>query len=137
VTGVGFSLDGTNFVDFNSSFGLDPTTGNFVATANDFRYLVVLGPNGNVGRNTFHNPGRQDWAMSIQREFKLPFRSLESQAMLVRMEVFNPFNHANLGGGEGTGVPSVSGNITSPNFLNTDITSVGGRSVRFYFRYSF
>jgi len=62
---------------------------------------------------------------------------LESQAFLVRMEAFNPFNHANQGGGEGSGVPSVSGNITSPNFLNSSITSVGGRSVKFYLRYSF
>ena len=128
-TGVGFSTDGTSFVDFNSSFGFDPVTGNFTATANDFRYLVVLGKNGNVGRNTFYNPGRQDWAMSVQREFKI----LERQAFLLRLEAFNPFNHPNLGGGE-DGVPSVSGNLASSTFLNTSITSVGGRSVRFYLR---
>ena len=131
-TGVGFSFDGVNFVDFNSSFGLDPVTGNFVAKASDFHYLAILGKNGNVGRNTFYNPGRQDWAMSIQREFKIH----ESQAFLLRMEAFNPFNHPNLGGGE-DGVPSVSGDILSGNFLDKSITSVGGRSVKFYLRYSF
>jgi hypothetical protein len=130
-TGVGFSFDGTSFVDFNSSFGLD-ATGNFSATANDFHYLVVLGKNGNVGRNTLYNPGRQDWAMSVQREFKIR----ERQAFLVRLEAFNPFNHPNLGGGE-DGVPSVNGNILSSAFLNTSITSVGGRSIRFFARYSF
>jgi hypothetical protein len=126
-TGVGFSVDGVNFVDFNSSFG-----GNFAAKASDFHYLAIVGRNGNVGRNTFYNPGRQDWAMSIQREFKIH----ESQAFLLRMEAFNPFNHPNLGGGE-DGVPSVSGDIVSGNFLNKSITSVGGRSVKFYLRYSF
>jgi hypothetical protein len=131
-TGVGFSLDGVNFVDFNSSFGLDPVTGNFVAKASDFHYLAILGKNGTVGRNTFYNPGREDWAMSIQREFKIH----ESQAFLVRMEAFNPFNHPNLGGGEDS-VPSVSGDILSPDFLNKGVTSVGGRSVKFYLRYSF
>jgi outer membrane receptor protein involved in Fe transport len=140
-TGVGISQDGVHFADFNSSFGVNPgpgpSTGDFIATAQDFRYLLVLGQNGNVGRNTFNNPGSQIWAMSIQREFKLPFKRLESQAFLVRMEAFNPFNHANQGGGEGSGVPSVSGNINSPNFLNSAITSVGGRSVKFYLRYSF
>ena len=135
-TGVGFSTDGVNFVDFNSSFGLDGA-GNPSAPASDFRYLVVLGQNGNVGRNTFTNPGIQDWAMSVQREFKLPFHHLESQSILVRMEAFNPFNHPNLGGGEGSGVPSESGDILSPNFLNTAVTEHGGRSVRFYARYSF
>jgi hypothetical protein len=131
-TGVGFSLDGVNFVDFNSSFGLDPVTGDFVAKASDFRYLAILGKNGSIGRNTFYNPGRQDWAMSIQREFKIH----ESQAFLLRMEAFNPFNHPNLGGGEDS-VPSVSGDILSPDFLNKSVTRVGGRSVKFYLRYSF
>jgi hypothetical protein len=126
-TGVGFSFDGVHFVDFNSSFG-----GNFMATAKDFRYLAIVGTNGNIGRNTFYNPGRQDWAMSIQREFKIR----ERQAFLLRMEAFNPFNHPNLGGGE-DGVPSVSGDIINGDFLNKSVTSVGGRSIKFYARYSF
>lgn len=126
-TGVGFSIDGVHFVDFNSSFG-----GNFMAKASDFHYLAIVGTNGNVGRNTFYNPGRQDWAMAVQREFKIH----ESQSFLLRMEAFNPFNHPNLGGGEDN-VPSVSGDILSPNFFNKSITSVGGRSVKFYLRYSF
>jgi hypothetical protein len=126
-TGVGFSLDGVHFVDFNSSFG-----GNFMAKASDFHYLAIVGTNGNVGRNTLYNPGRQDWAMAIQREFKIH----ESQTFLLRMEAFNPFNHPNLGGGEDS-VPSVSGDILSPNFLDKSVTSVGGRSVKFYLRYSF
>lgn len=131
-TGVGFSFDGVNFTDFNSSFGTDPNTGAFTAKASDFRYLVVFGKNGNVGRNNLYNPGREDWSMAIQKEFKI----LERQAFLVRLEAFNPFNHPNLGGGE-DGVPSVSGSITSPNFLNTAVTSVGGRSIKFFVRYSF
>jgi hypothetical protein len=128
---VGFTVDGVNFADFNSSFGLDPA-GDAAAKASDFHYLFILGKNGNIGRNTFYNPGRQDWAMSIQREFKIH----ESQAFLLRMEAFNPFNHPNLGGGE-DGVPSVSGDIVSSNFLDKSVTSVGGRSVKFYLRYSF
>jgi hypothetical protein len=131
-TGVGFSVDGVNFVDFFSSFGFDPVTGDFTAKASDFHYLAILGKNGNIGRNTFYNPGRQDWAMSIQREFKIH----ESQAFLLRMEAFNPFNHPNLGGGE-DGVPSVSGDVISSTFLDKSVTSVGGRSVKFFLRYSF
>jgi hypothetical protein len=52
------------------------------------------------------------------------------------MEAFNPFNHPNLGGGE-DGVPSVSGDVLSSTFLNQAVTSVGGRSVKFFLRYSF
>jgi hypothetical protein len=135
-TGVGFSLDGVHFVDFNSSFGADPVTGAFVATKNDFRYLVVLGKNGNISRNSFNNPGRQVWSMAVQREFLLPIKHLEQQALLLRLEAFNPFNHPNLGGGE-NGVPSVSGDLLTGTFLDKNVTSVGGRVVRFYFRYSF
>jgi hypothetical protein len=131
-TGFGFSTDGTTFTDFFSSFGFDPKTGDFTAKASDFHYFIVMGKNGNVGRNTFHNPGREDWAMSVQREFKIR----ERQAFLLRLEAFNPFNHPNLGGGEDN-VPSVSGNILSSAFLNTAITSVGGRSIKFFLRYSF
>src|SRR5262249_21019239 len=45
-SGVGFSIDGKTFADFNSSFGVDPVTGAFTATANDFHYFVILGQNG-------------------------------------------------------------------------------------------
>jgi hypothetical protein len=136
-TGFGFSTDGTTFTDFFSSFGVDPNTGNFTAAKNDFHYYIIQGQNGNIGRNTLYNPGRQDWSMAIQREFRLPMGRLEQQAFLIRLEAFNPFNHPNLGGGE-NGVSSVSGDLLSgTNFLNKDITSVGGRTVKFFVRYSF
>jgi hypothetical protein len=131
-TGFGFSTDGTTFTDFFSSFGFDPATGNFTAKASDFRYFVVLGKNGNIGRNSFYNPGRQEWNMSVQRDFKIR----ERQTFTLRLEAFNAFNHPNLGGGE-DGVPSVSGDLLSSNFLNTGVTRVGGRSIRFFARYSF
>ena len=75
--------------------------------------------------------------MGVQREFKLPLGRLEQQAFLIRLEAYNPFNHPNLGGGE-NGVPSVSGDLLSgTNFQNTSITRVGGRTVKFFLRYSF
>lgn len=133
-TGFGFSFDGVTFVDWFSSFGFDPATGNFTATASDFKYFVVVGQNGNIGRNSFYNPGRQDWTLAVQREFKLPGR--EQHALLFRLEAFNPFNHPNLGGGE-NGIPSVSGNLLSGTFLNTDVTRVGGRNIRLFAKYTF
>jgi outer membrane receptor protein involved in Fe transport len=136
-TGFGFSNDGIHFTDFFSGFGPPDASGNFTATKNDFRYYIVSGQRGNIGRNTFNNPGREDWAMSVQREFKLPVAHLEQQAFLIRLEAFNPFNHPNLGGGE-NGVASVSGDLLSgTNFLNKSITRVGGRTVKFFVRYSF
>jgi hypothetical protein len=135
-SGVGFSLDGVTFTDFNSSFGFDPVTGNFTAKASDFRYYFILGKNGNVGRNSFYNPGRQDWTMAVSKRIKMPMAHLEGQQIELRMEAFNPWNHANLGGGA-NGVASVSGDINSPNFLDTSVTKWGGRSVRFWVKYNF
>jgi len=133
-TGVGFSFDGVNFQDFNNPlFGLD-AGGNAIATAQDFKYLVVFGQNGKIGRNSFYNPGRQDWTLAVQREFKLPHG--EQQALLLRLEAFNPFNHPNLGGGE-NGIPSVSGDILSSTFLNVGDTRVGGRNIRLFAKYTF
>ena len=74
--------------------------------------------------------------MAVQREFKLPMKHLEQQAIQFRLEAFNPFNHPNFGGGE-NGVPSVSGNLLDQNFMNKTITGVGGRSIRLFARYSF
>ena len=130
-SGVGFSLDGVHFTDFNSSF--DPQ---FQGKASDFHYLFIQGRNGNVGRNSFYNPGRQDWTMSIQRQVALHDR----QALEFRLEAFNPFNHANFGGGtglDGATVFPISTNILDPNFMNPAPSREGGRSLRAWVKYSF
>lgn len=127
-SGIGFSTDGGHsFFDFNTGL---------TGTAQDFRYIFIQGQNGKIGRNSFNNPGRQDYVMAIQREFKLPMKHLEQQSLQLRLEAFNPFNHPNLGGGENN-VSSVSGDINTLNFLNTADTRVGGRQVRLYVKYSF
>jgi len=124
-TGVGFSFDGVTFVDFNSSFGFDPNTGNFTATKNDFHYYVVFGQNGNIGRNTFISPGFQNWNLSVQRTVKLK----ERYAFLIRGEFYNAFNHPNLG------IPNL--NFFSPFFDNTAATISGGRTVVLWGKFSF
>ena len=70
-SGVGFSFDGVHFVDFNTSFGADPVTGAFVATKDQFHYVVVLGQLGDVGRNTYIGPGQWYYNTSVQRSFKI------------------------------------------------------------------
>jgi len=130
-SGVGFSTDGVHFTDFNSSF--DP---NFEGKSTDFRYLFIQGKNGNIGRNTFYNPGRQDWTLSLQREINV----YERHTLQLRLEAFNPFNHANFGGGtglDGTTVFPISTNLLDPNFLNAAPSREGGRSLRAWVKYSF
>jgi len=128
-TGVGFSFDGVNFTDFNSSFGTDPKTGAFTAKKNDFRYIVIAGQRGNIGRNTFISPGFQTYNLNVQRTIKIPGRRLEGHQLLFRGEFLNAFNHPNLG------IPSL--NLSSSQFLNEAGTINGGRQIRILLRYSF
>jgi hypothetical protein len=128
-TGVGFSVDGTTFVDFNSSFGFDPVTGNFTATKDDFRYVVVLGQNGDIGRNTFYGPGQMFYNTSVSRTFKF----LERQSVTFRLELFNAFNHPNLFTDGGLNSYSLS----NSHFLNVADTISGNRQIKFWLKYSF
>jgi outer membrane receptor protein involved in Fe transport len=124
-TGVGFTTDGSTFVDFNSSFGFDPNTGNFTATKNDFKYYVFLGQNGNIGRNTIISPGFQNWNLSVERTVKFK----ERYAFLIRGELYNAFNHPNLG------IPNLA--LTSQFFDNSAATINGGRIVVLWGKFSF
>ncbi len=133
ITGVGQINPDGSLTDWNT---------NAPGTASQFRYIVTnvlgTGPNGNLGRNTFYNPGRQDWSLALTRIVRLP--KWEQQQLEFRAEAFNPFNHANAGGGtsqDGSSVPGVSGNIDSPLFLNKDVTYEGGRSVLLWLKYRF
>ena len=136
-TGVGFSVDGVHFTDFNSSFGTDPNTGAFTATKNDFRYFVVSGKNGNLGRNTLIGPGQWFYNTGVARTFKLH----ERHQLQFRAEFFNAFNHPNLF----TDVPNVLGpngfnqifTITGPDFLKNALTVAGNRQIKFRLKYSF
>jgi hypothetical protein len=51
--------------------------------------------------------------------------------MELRMDLFNAFNHANLG------VNNLNGDINSANFLNQPLTASGGRTVTLWAKYSF
>jgi hypothetical protein len=129
-SGVGFSLDGVHFVDFNTNFGGDPLGGTaFTATKNQFHYVVINGQLGDVGRNTFIGPGQWFYNTSVQRSFKF----LERQSITLRMELFNVFNHPNLF--TDGGVNSYS--LANSNFMNVASTINGNRQVKFWLKYSF
>lgn len=85
--------------------------------------------NGNVSRNTFTYPGRQDWNLSVGKRFMMPYK--EGHLLEFRMDLFNAFNHANLG------VNNLNGDIDSANFLNMPLTASGGRTVTLWAKYSF
>ena len=133
ITGVGQINPNGTLTDWNT---------NAPGTASQFRYIVTNiigdGPNGNLGRNTFYNPGRQDYNMALTRIIKLPH--LEHHQLEFRAEAFDVFNHPNAGGGttqDGSNVPGISGNIDSPTFMNKSVTYEGGRSMQLWLKYRF
>ena len=128
-SGVGFSFDGVHFVDFNTNFGADPVTGAFTATKDQFRYVVINGQLGDVGRNTFIGPGQWFYNTSVQRSF----RFMERQSLTLRMELFNAFNHPNLFTDGGVN----SYTIANSNFMNVASTINGNRQIKFWLKYAF
>jgi hypothetical protein len=131
-TGYGFSYDGVTFTDFWSSYGTDPVTGAFTASRNDFHYVVIVGQNGTLPRNSFIGPGQVYFNTSVQRSFKF----LERQSFTLRIELFNAFNHPNLFTDGGLN----SYNLASPNFGNIASTigaQNGYREIKFWLKYAF
>ena len=115
----------------------DPTKSKFDIN----RYVIPASGLGNVGRNDVLTPGRQDWNLTIQRTFKMPFKKLEQQALMFRAEFFNAFNHPNLGYGDANGLdPGFSASLMDlqdPDFGNYPITRFGARRIKLWLRYSF
>lgn len=127
-----FAIDG-RFIGGTPGVLFDGNTG-LPTTASAVHFLIVPGL-GNVGRNTVITPGRQDWNLSIQRIFKMPFKHLEQQQLLFRGEFYNAFNHPNLGI-NGVGItPTYL--LLSPDFANVANTRFGGRQIKLWLRYSF
>ncbi|PYX43664.1 MAG: TonB-dependent receptor [Acidobacteria bacterium] len=128
ITGIGQDDGSGQLVDWNTG-----APGNL----SQFRYIVTLNPvyggtkfvNGNVSRNNFTYPGRQDWNLSLGKRFMMPYK--EGHLIELRMDMFNAFNHANLG------VNNLNGDINSANFLNQPLTASGGRTVTLWAKYSF
>ncbi len=128
ITGIGQDDGSGQLYDWNTG-----APGNL----NQFRYIVTINPvyggaafvNGNVSRNTFTYPGRQDWDLSLGKRFMMPYK--EGHLLEFRMDLFNAFNHANLG------VNNLNGDINSPNFLNMPLTAAGGRTMTLWAKYSF
>lgn len=84
---------------------------------------------GTIGRGTVELPGFQNWDFAIQRAIKMPMNHFEGQALTLRGEAYNVFNHPNLG------IPDL--NLSAPDFGNLASTIYGGRVMKIKLTYSF
>ncbi len=100
--------------------------------ASSFHFIIPafngLTP-GTAGRNSIYGPGQWFFDTSISRRFPIPMGKLENQAIEFRTEFFDAFNHANLF------TPSYD--LISSQYDNTAATVAGGRTIKFWLKYSF
>lgn len=84
---------------------------------------------GTIGRGGVEMPGFQNWDFAVQRAFKIPVWKLEGQALTLRGEAYNVFNHPNLG------IPNL--NLAASDALDLPSTIYGGRVLKIKLTYSF
>jgi hypothetical protein len=76
--------------------------------------VPALGDPGNARRRFFPGPGIDNYDMSLQKSVNLP----QSRSMVLRLEAFNVFNHAQFYGPQ-----SVNGNVTNSNELGCAVSA--------------
>jgi len=84
---------------------------------------------GTIGRGSVEMPGFQNWDFAVQRAFKIPVWKLEAQALTLRGEAYNVFNHPNLG------IPDL--NLAAADALDLPSTIYGGRVLKIKLMYAF
>ena len=79
-----------------------------------------LGCAGNLGRDTYANPGYADVDLSMQKLFHTPwFTGDKKSTLLFRADAFNAFNRVNLGGISGSLNGSSFGRVTNAGSART------------------
>lgn len=105
-SGCDWNADGTNndrpnapsFSAGSLNYSLNSLVNTGVFTASQFPAACV-GCDGNLGRNTFINPGYANTDMSMLKVFNLPWITGDKKStLLLRVDAFNAFNRVNLGG---------------------------------------
>jgi Carboxypeptidase regulatory-like domain/TonB dependent receptor len=86
---------------------------------------------GTIGRGSLEMPGFQNWDFAVQRAFKIPVWKLEGQALTLRGEAFNGFNHPNLG------IPNLNLAAGAGDALDLPSTIYGGRVLKIKLTYAF
>jgi hypothetical protein len=124
----GFNYDRPNAPAFGAYLtGLDRQqylNGIFQASAFP---LPGLGLNGNLGRNTYFEPGYNNTNFNVVKHFPMPFLG-ERGLLDFRAEFFNVLNQTNLS--------NVQGDLSSSQFGRAT-TALGGRNIQFGVRLAF
>jgi hypothetical protein len=105
-SGCDYNADGANndrpnapaFTTGSLNYSLNSLVSTGIWTASQFP-APCLGCIGNLGRNTFINPGYANVDLSMQKIFTLPwFMGDKKSSLLFRVDAFNSLNRVDLGG---------------------------------------
>ena len=99
-------VDTPNYRGGDLRLNMNPRNGSAAFDASRFA-MPALGEIGNARRRFFYGPGLENFDMAIEKKVRLG----ESRELLLRVESFNVFNHAQFFGPE-----AVNGNPDSTNF---------------------
>jgi hypothetical protein len=132
-TGCDYNADGFNYDRPNA-----PSFGGYLTGLNRQDYLngifkasdfpaPGLGLNGNLGKNTYFEPGYANTNFNVVKHFPMPFLG-ERGVMDFRAEFFNFFNRTNLS--------NVANDMSSSQFGRAT-TALGGRNIQFGVRLAF
>jgi hypothetical protein len=120
----GIFIGGTPGTIYDNDTGL-PTT------ASNVHWVIAPGA-GNVGRNTYIQPGSYNLNSAITRTIKMP--KWEGQQIQLRAELYNVLNHVNYDFTPGIDMNVLDG---TGNFLNLQQGRQGQRIIKGVLRYSF
>jgi hypothetical protein len=87
-----------------------------------------VGNPGNARRRFFSGPGIDNYDMSLQKSVSLP----QSRSIVLRLEAFNVFNHAQFYGPQ-----SVNGNITESNEFGNVVSAAAPRLMQLAAKFVF
>jgi hypothetical protein len=99
-------VDTPNYLGGSLHLNMDPRNGRPAFDTSQFT-MPVLGEIGNARRRFFYGPGMENFDMAIEKKVSLG----ESRGLMLRVESFNVFNHAQFFGPE-----AINGNPDSTNF---------------------
>lgn len=114
-----------NYVPGQSFFQSHPTVGDSGQWVNAGAWQQPApGFLGDTSRNMLHGPGVENFDMSIDKNFNMPFN--EHHQFQIRLDAFNAFNHTDFGNPDKYWTDSTGGKITG-SALNARQLQVGAR----------
>ena len=126
----GYNLDRPNAPSYGNSVNVTSRQQwfNGIFLASDFP-TPTPGLEGNLGVNTFREPGLANVDMNLVKSFRIPWFTKEGANFELRGQFFNLFNHPNLG--------TVGNDLSNASTFGKVTTSLNPRYIQFAARVSF